>query len=136
MVTKEDDQRITFLKELQPSAESVDLGANWRALHRCLGDGSLNVASCPPPLGDAILGGRQMQQSADTIVSMLRPDMVPVVAEALAATDEGSLRERCEALSLTWEDELSANLAAITQLYRSAASSRAAVVFFAGSFVS
>ena len=128
---RDDEQRLAYLNDLKATAESVDLGAHWPTLHRCLGDGSLDANACVPPLGDALLGGRQMHQGPDAIVSMLRPDMVPVVAEALAAKDQDWLRERCNSLQLPCDDALFANLSATTQLYQTAAAGRAAVVFFA-----
>lgn len=64
----------------------------WDAIHRCLGDGTL--AAGDGPLSLCILGGEQLHEGDDYIVSLLTPDQVARVANALRPLDKPWLRQR------------------------------------------
>ena len=58
----------------------------WDAIHRCLTDGTLRNGQ--GPLGWCILGGEQLHQDASYNISLLTPEQVQQVAEALQLTKE------------------------------------------------
>ena len=64
----------------------------WDAIHRCLTDGTLNGDHAP--LGWCILGGEQLHQDASYIVSLLTPEQVQQVAEALRPLTKEWMRTR------------------------------------------
>lgn len=64
----------------------------WDAIHRVLGDGTLGVGS--GALSLCILGGEQLHAGESYIVSLLRPEQVQKLAQALAKVDEAWFRTR------------------------------------------
>ena len=62
----------------------LDLGKIWDPIHRCLTEGRLDPDGGEYPLNQCILGGRQLYKGKDFIVALVRPDVTPYVAEALA----------------------------------------------------
>ena len=64
----------------------------WDAIHRCLTDGTLKNGQ--GPLGWCILGGEQLHQNANYIVSLLTPERVQQVAEALRPLSREWMRTR------------------------------------------
>ena len=69
----------------------LELGIGWKAVQRCLTDGTLDPAAGEPPLNNCMLGGRSLYQGDDAYVTFVRPDMTPYVAEALAAVNYETL---------------------------------------------
>lgn len=65
----------------------------WDAIHRCLTDGRLSFESSTPR-HLCILGGRQLYEGDDYIVSYVAPEQVKQVAAAIADIDEQWMRER------------------------------------------
>jgi hypothetical protein len=65
----------------------------WDAIHRCLTDGRLSFASSTPR-HLCILGGRQLYDGDDYIVSFITPEQVKEVARAIADIDEAWMRAR------------------------------------------
>lgn len=59
----------------------------WDPIHRCLTDGHLEYTNGTYPLNAVILGGRQLYEGDDYIISLLTPDQVKDVATALAEVD-------------------------------------------------
>lgn len=76
----------------------------WDAIHRCLGDGTLRNREEPSwsrlfstkraPLSLCILGGEQLHNDSSYIVSLLTPEQVKQVAEALRPLDKDWFRAR------------------------------------------
>ena len=60
----------------------------WEAIHRCLTDGKLAFDNGAFPLNAVILGGHQLHLSEHYIVSLVRPEQVPLLAAALAEVDK------------------------------------------------
>lgn len=116
----------------------VELDKSWDALHRCLTDGDLALDNGDYPLSHAVLGGRQLHDGDDYIVSYASPDQVGEIAAALAPLDERWLRERFatltfddyqgvaddEDIAYTW-----AFLPALKDFYRTAAANGRAALF-------
>ena len=72
---------------------------SWDALHRCLGDGTLAIPKTFAPLPAAVLGGEQLHSGDAWIISLVRPERVRAVADALAKITQEWLRERYDALN-------------------------------------
>lgn len=109
----------------------------WDAMHRCLTDGSLSIASISP-LHRCVLGGRQLYDGDDYIVSFLTPPEVEEVAAALRPIDRAWMRERYARIDPTDYDEpLSEEdfeytwewFQGVQAFYRKAATGRRAVIF-------
>lgn len=62
----------------------------WDAIHRALGDGSLNPGG--GPLCAVVLGGQQLHPGNDYIVSLLSPPQVTLLANALREIDRDALQ--------------------------------------------
>jgi len=58
----------------------------WDAIHRCLGNGTL--ARGKGPLSLCILGGQQLHRDPNYIISLLTPEQVKAVANALRPLDK------------------------------------------------
>jgi hypothetical protein len=71
---------------------STDLA--WDPLHRCLTDGTLAPDAGSFPLSHVVLGGVQLCEEDGYLVSLVRPDQVPAVADALTPIDREWLRTR------------------------------------------
>ncbi len=71
----------------------------WDAMHRCLGDGTLR--SSPHPLSRCVLGGRQLHEGSDYIVSYLSAAEVKTVAAALAGIEKEWFARRYDMLEDT-----------------------------------
>jgi hypothetical protein len=61
----------------------AELDKSWDALHRCLTDGILNLDNGTYPLNHVILGGEQIYEDEDYIMSLKTPQQVKDVADAL-----------------------------------------------------
>jgi hypothetical protein len=72
---------------------------SWDALHRCLSDGTLKMNQPFAALPAAVLGGKQLYAGNDFIISLVRPEQVRAVADALAKVTREWLRERYDALN-------------------------------------
>jgi Domain of unknown function (DUF1877) len=64
----------------------------WDAIHRCLGDGTLRDGE--GPLSLTILGGEQLHKDSSYIISLLIPEQVKQVAEALRPLTQDWFRAR------------------------------------------
>ncbi len=65
----------------------------WDAIHRCLTDGTL-VCKGKSILEKCVLGGKQLHQGNNYIVSLLNPTEVKEVSEALKSINEDLLRKK------------------------------------------
>jgi hypothetical protein len=80
------------IEEAWDEAHLCQTDKAWDAIHRCLGDGTL--AGGKDPLRLCILGGEQLDKGDSYIISLLSPEQVKQVANALRSLDKPSLRER------------------------------------------
>ena len=71
----------------------------WAGIHRCLTDGRLAYDNGDYPLRACVLGGEQLYEGNDFVVSLLTPEQVSDVASALAPIDRASLRTRYERIA-------------------------------------
>ena len=110
----------------------------WDAIHRCLTDGKLEYENGEYPLRLCILGGKQLYNGDDYVVSLKEPRQCADLAEALAEADEGWLRKRYFAIraedyghDLTEEDfgYTFAWFSGLASFYRKAANAKRSVVF-------
>lgn len=115
----------------------VDTDKAWDAIHRCLGDGSLDPGGGEYPLSHAILGGRHMHD--EIYVCYVAAAEVQDVAVALREIDEPALRRRYDRIKddypqprdeadfqYTWENFLD-----VRDFYDRAAAVGRAVIFTA-----
>lgn len=70
----------------------------WDAIHRCLTDGRLSCAGGTYPLKLAVLGGDQLHEGEDYIVSLVDPEKTSEVARELRRIDRRWLKGRYDAL--------------------------------------
>jgi len=68
----------------------------WDAIHRCLTDGKLEWNNGEFPLNAVIIGGKQLHEGDDYIISIVSPEQVPAVAQALQNVDESTLKRGYE----------------------------------------
>jgi hypothetical protein len=111
----------------------------WAGLHRCLTDGRLEFTNGSYPLNACVLGGEQLHQGDDYIVSLLTNDKVRDVATALGQIDPEWLRARYFAIApenygspLTEEDfeyTLNNGFVGLAEFFRRAAEAGRATVF-------
>jgi hypothetical protein len=76
---------------------TVDTDKAWDAIHRCLGDGTLNPDGGEYPLSHAVLGGRHLHD--EYYVVYVSAAETRDVAAALHRMDRGWLRRRFDAIS-------------------------------------
>ena len=97
---REPEQIRDFVRQLSQSQDYrkrgrlLELGATWDTLHRCLTDGTLDPNAGDPPLNQCFLGGRSLYDREDAIISLVRPDMAPYVAEALGEVKFEDLQKK------------------------------------------
>lgn len=101
---KEDEVLRKFLEELRTrpdikrSGRLLEATTLWDPIHRCLTEGELDATAGDFPLNHAVLGGKQLHQSADYTAVLIRPDMTRFIADALEELDEDELRKKFMAL--------------------------------------
>ncbi len=101
---------------------AIDCEGNWQAI-----DASLSAMEGKAQLDHCLLGGRPMYQGSEMTVTLVRPDLVPHLANLLAEVEDDALRESLPA-DVDFAD-LQATFVKIRELYRFAVEHRAAVVF-------
>lgn len=140
-----DDEEVAGLVE---EIEQVILGVEdcgtdkaWDAIHRSLTDGGLEYGNGTFPLNAVILGGAQVYDGDDYIVSLLTPEQVRDVAVAIAEVGRDALGagyERIDAedygpefgdedFEYTWE-----NFRDLVPFFRRAAEEGKYVIFTVG----
>src|SRR5215467_13979717 len=94
--TRDDAEVLAFIEEVEESWDRdwlCETDKAWDAMHRCLGDGTLDLdQDRSDPLVLAVLGGGQHHEGDEYIVAHVLADRVPAVAAALAAVDDAWLR--------------------------------------------
>lgn len=109
----------------------------WDAIHRSLGDGTLDPDGPPYPLSHAILGGRAMHD--DYFVCYVSVDEAREVVAALHEVDEAQLRQGFQAMAEDYvgpiDDEDFANtwseFLAVRSFFDRAVEAKRAVLFTA-----
>ena len=103
LLAAEDDAAvIALVDEIEEGSEprfAFGTDKAWDPLHRCLTDGTLAVGAGSFPLSHVVLGGVQLCEDSNHLVSLVRADQVSTVADAVARVDEAWLRRRYEALA-------------------------------------
>lgn len=96
----DDDAVRRFVTELRASkayrAEGwmLECGTAWNAIHRCLTEGTLDPRAGEFPLNCCVLGGRRLHQGEGFEAVLIRPDIVPHVADAVREVKCAPFRER------------------------------------------
>jgi hypothetical protein len=85
---------VQEIEEAWDEEHLVETDKAWDAIHRCLSDGSIEFAGGAYPLNRCILGGKQLYQGDEYIISFVPADEVPDVARALGGVTESWFRER------------------------------------------
>lgn len=110
----------------------------WDALHRCLTDGTLEIGTGTFPLSHAVLGGVQLCEDSDYLVSLIRADQVSAIADALSLLDEAALRRRYDGFEfpdyagVRGDDDFAytwGNIDGIADFFQAAARDGRAVIF-------
>jgi hypothetical protein len=113
-------------------------GDAWNPIHRCLTEGTLDREAGEFPLNHCVLGGRRLSKGSAFEAVLIRPDIVPHVAEALHRVKRVEFREAYWRLSpdeygrQPTEKEFDfvwTSLLQIRQLFEDAAENREAVLF-------
>lgn len=95
LAAEDDEDVIAIIEEIEGDPEAdVDQCEShkaWDAIHRSITDGLLTHDNGEYPLNATILGGRQLYEGDDYIVSLLAPHQVRDVAESLALVDRDRL---------------------------------------------
>lgn len=63
----------------------------WEGIHRALTDGKLEYVNGAYPLNACILGGQQLHEEDDYVISYVAPQQVADVATALTTVDKDAL---------------------------------------------
>jgi hypothetical protein len=116
----------------------LETGTSWDAIHRCLTEGTLDPEAGEFPLNHTILGGKRIHKAGDFEAIMVRPDIVPYIAEQLhhvkrdvihSAYQKIDPADYGQPLTITDFDKIWNSLQQIRQLYEDAATERCAVLF-------
>jgi len=106
---QDDESLKEFVMELKSSAEMkqkgriLETGGTWDAIHRCLTEGELDPTGGDFPLNHAVLGGKHLHRGEDYTAVLIRPDMIPFVAEALGDVKQKDFREKFDALGSSYQ---------------------------------
>ena len=91
-----DDELIEFIQEeIEEEWDEEWLRETdkaWDAIHRCLTDGKLERDNGTFPLNAVIMGGKQLHKGDDYIISLVTPEQVRSIAEALKSIDKARFR--------------------------------------------
>lgn len=137
-----DDDLMAVIEQIEEPWDKEYLAESdkaWDAIHRCLTDGSLLYESGEYPLNHVICGGRQLYQGEEYTVSLVTPEQVRDVSNAIDPLTQQWMRERYFSLlkpdsydgeignedfryTWTWFEN-------VRDLYRRAAASGRAVIF-------
>ncbi|WP_162907202.1 YfbM family protein [Allorhizocola rhizosphaerae] len=102
LLAADDDEEVAAvierIEEEMIGVDHCDTDKAWDAIHRSLTDGYLAYDNGGYPLNAAILGGRQVYEGDDYIVSLLSPEQVDDVAAALADVSRERLRAGYDAI--------------------------------------
>lgn len=74
----------TFYSAPASEIQSVNVDVAWDAIHRCLGDGSLNEDPAAYPMRLAVLGGVVLNTQPNFIMRLKSPEQVKSIAIGLS----------------------------------------------------
>lgn len=96
---KSDEDRLAYLQEdieeiiMENEPEQfAELDKSWEALHRSLTDGKFEWDNGTFPLNHVIMGGEQIYNNDDYIMSLKTPDQVETISEAVGKISKEDLR--------------------------------------------
>lgn len=95
-----DDAIRQFVIELRNSKTHrsgglvLECGSVWDPLHRALTEGTLDPATGEFPLNHCVLGGRRLHQGPGFEAVLVRPDIVPHVADEARDIKRAELHDR------------------------------------------
>jgi hypothetical protein len=141
LAAEDDADVISIVEQIEQQLDRASMFSTdkaWDALHRCLTDGTLAAGAGTFPLSHVVLGGAQLCEDHDYLVSLVRADQVPTLADALTPIDRAWLRARYDRLEFpgyqrtrgdedfeyTW-----GNVDGIADFFHAAAQDRRAVIF-------
>jgi len=141
LAASDDEERRAIVEAVEEAWEqpfTAETDKAWDAIHRALGDGSLDPKAGSAPLNQAIFGGTSLHEGDDYIIVLVPRDEVPAVAAALATIDDEAMRQRYRDLvpsdyDPSYGDEdreyTVANFRDVAALYARAAAAGRAVIF-------
>ncbi len=91
-----DEQRRAIIEEIESAWDKdwlCQTDKAWDAIHRCLTDGKLEWQNGAFPLNACVLGGQQLHQGDDYIISLVKPEKVPPITSALSAVTKDMMRQ-------------------------------------------
>jgi hypothetical protein len=80
-------EHVEAIEERWSQKWLAELDKAWEPIQRALDGGRLEFGPADAPAARAILGGELLTSGEDSIVTLVEPEDVPVVAAALAAID-------------------------------------------------
>lgn len=90
--------RIELLNSLYDEADAderiLSVDKSWDAMHRVLCDGWLDAVHGDEALRSCVVGGKQLSNHADWIISFAESELVKRVSAEIDAISEQSFRER------------------------------------------
>lgn len=101
MAANRDEAVWEVIEEIEERWEEdwvMETDKSWDSMHRCLTDGKLEFENGDYPLNHCILGGTQLYDGEDYIISLKTPQQVRDVAAALKNIGEADLRK--------WHDKI------------------------------
>ena len=83
----------------QKDDTTLDCGGLWDPIHRSLTDGTLDPEGGRFPINHCVLGGKQLFKGDAFEVVVVRPDIVPHVAEAIHGLKRVEVQENYRSIS-------------------------------------
>jgi hypothetical protein len=137
----DDDAVMEAIEEIEEAWDDdnlVETDKAWDAIHRALTDGLLEWANGSTPLNQVILGGEQLYEGDEYIVSLKTAEQVAAIAAALATVGPDEMGQRYRTIVPTdydpsYGDEdreyTVSNYEDVRSFYAQAAASGRAVIF-------
>ena len=97
LAASSDDELDALIEEVEEAWDehfTEETDKAWDAIHRCLSDGTTDFGGGTYPLNRTILGGKQLYEGDDYIISFVNAAEVQDVAVALVGVTEPWFRER------------------------------------------
>ena len=141
LAAEDDADVVSIVRQVEADSDPqyvFSTGRAWDALHRCLTDGTLVPGAGSFPLSHAVLGGVQLCEDDGHLVSLVRPDQVPAVADALTPIDRQWLRTRYNSFEFPGYEGLRGDedfeymwgrVQGLAEFFQAAAQDRRAVIF-------
>lgn len=141
---KDDEAIRSFVTGIRQSRKHRDAQLvlecddSWDPIHRCFSDGTLDHAGGDFPLNHCVLGGKRLHGGTEFEAVLIRPDIVPHVADSLHHIKRAELHQKYFAidpqdygrpLSEADFDKVWLFLQQIRKLFEDAAQDRSAVLF-------